>query len=100
MIENKLIFSDLALNDLEEIVLYISRDSIENAFRFQQKIVDCAKNLIALPKIGTLIPDNKLSSKDYRMLIVDNYILFYKIYSDEIRVLRILNGRRDYPNLL
>lgn len=100
MIENKLNFSDLALNDLEEIVLYISRDSIENASKFQKKIVDSAKKLIALPKIGTLIPDNKLSSKDYRMLIIDNYILFYKIYFDEIRVLRILNGRRDYPNLL
>ena len=100
MIENKLVFSDLALNDLEEIVLYISKDSIENALRFQKKILDSAKKLMTLPKLGTLIPDNKLSSKDYRMLIIDNYILFYKVYFDEIRVLRILNGSRDYPNLL
>lgn len=95
--ENKTIFSDLALHDLENIVLYISKDS---AIEFYNNLIEKDKMLISLPNLGPLIPDKKLSSKGYRMLIIDSYILFYKINENEIRILRVLHGSRDYPNLL
>ena len=35
----------------------------------------------------------------FRMLIIDSYLLFYKIYDKEIDILRVLRGDRDYPSL-
>lgn len=97
--ESKLIFSDLALNDLEEIVLYISKDSKENAINFYNILMESAKMLESFPLLGVLVPDKKLSSRKYRMLIIGDYLLFYKTNNQEIRVLRVLHGRRDYPYL-
>ncbi len=97
--ESKLLFSDLALNDLEEIVLYISKDSKENAINFYNNLMESVKMLESFPLMGVLVSDKKLSSRKYRMLIIGDYLLFYKTNKEEIRVLRVLHGRRDYPYL-
>lgn len=95
----KIVFSDLALNDLEEIVLYIANDSRENAIKFYDKIIGLSKKLEIFPKLGLLSPDKKMSIRGYRMLIIDKYIIFYIIQTDEIRILRVLHGSRDYPRV-
>lgn len=35
------------------------------------------------------------------MLPIENYIVFYKIFEQqkEVTILRVLNAKRDYPNL-
>ncbi|HHV15193.1 MAG TPA: type II toxin-antitoxin system RelE/ParE family toxin, partial [Gelria sp.] len=42
----------------------------------------------------------ELSKQKYRMLIIDSYIVFYKVIDDEVVVYRVLHGMRDYPQLL
>jgi len=37
---------------------------------------------------------------DYRYLIVDEYIVFYKFNMEYLFVYRILNGKRDYIKVL
>ena len=37
---------------------------------------------------------------EIRKLIVDNYIVFYRIKNDNIEILRIMYGRRNWINLL
>lgn len=94
-----IIFTESALNDLEEIILYIAKDSKENALKFHDKIIESTNKLEIFPKLGLLVPDKKMSSSGFRMLVVDKYLLFYKVYHDEIGILRILHGSRDYPKL-
>lgn len=99
MVKYNLIFSDLAYNDLEEIVLYISKDSKDNAIKFYNKLMDNLTKLEEFPNLGLLMPDKKMSEKGYRMIIVNNYIIFYKVYEKNIQILRVLHGSRDYPQL-
>lgn len=94
-----LIFSDLAYNDLEEIVLYISKDSKDNAIKFYNKLMENLTKLEEFPNLGLLMPDKKMSEKGYRMIIVNNYIIFYKVYEKNIQILKVLHGSRDYPQL-
>ena len=43
---------------------------------------------------------SKNATEDLRKLIVQKYIPFYKFEENEIRVVRILYGMRNYSNLL
>ena len=95
----KVLFTQAALEDLEEIILYISKDSKNNAIKFHNKIIDKANNLKIFPKLGLLLADKKMRDSGFRMLIIDKYLLFYKIYENEVSILRILHGSRDYPQL-
>ena len=95
----KINFLQSALDDLDEIVLYISQDSRKSAIVFRDKIIETTKRLETFPNIGRLVPDKKMMGSGFRMVIVDNYLLFYKIYSNDIDILRILHGNRNYPLL-
>ena len=37
---------------------------------------------------------------NYRYLIIKNFIVFYRYENDEVFILRILNSKRDYLNIL
>lgn len=97
----KVTFLQSALDDLQEIVLYIAADSKENALIWHDKLVGTANKLALFPMMGVLVPDKKISRMGFRMFPIGNYLLFYKIYEQdkEVTVLRVINGSRDYPNL-
>ncbi len=95
----KIKFLQTALDDLEEIVLYIALDSKENAIRFHDKLIATTHKLSDFPLIGVAVPDRLLKKQGYRMLIIDNYILFYKTIKDEILIMRILHAARDYSRV-
>lgn len=37
-----------------------------------------------------------------RMIVVENYLMFYKVFEDEVEVViyRIFNGKMNYPALM
>jgi plasmid stabilization system protein ParE len=45
-----------------------------------------------------MVPEKKLREYGFRFIVIDKYLLFYKIYNDEIFILRVLRGDRDYPS--
>jgi len=92
-------FLQTALDDLEEIVLYIAKDSKTVAMKMHDKLVANAYRLKTFPKLGTLVPDKKMREAGFRMLIIGKYLLLYKIYGDEINFLRVVHGAKDYPRL-
>lgn len=95
----RVIFMESSLQDLEEIVLYIGKDSKANAIKFHDKIIESSKKLETFPRLGLSVPDKKMKDSGFRMLVIDRYLLFYKIYGKEVSILRILHGSRDYPKL-
>ena len=97
----KVTFLQSALDDLEEIILYIASDSKKNALLMNDKLVATANKLAIFPMMGILVPDEKIARMGFRMLPIDNYLLFYKIYEEdkEVTILRVIHGMRDYPNL-
>jgi addiction module RelE/StbE family toxin len=93
-------FLQTALDDLEEIVLYIAQDSPQSAVRLHDRVIARANELSNFPMIGMAVPDEKISQRGFRMIGVGGYILFYKVFEDKVVVLRVLHGKRDYPHLL
>ena len=89
-----------AERDLEEIVGYIRRDSIEGSKRFLTKMDHVAARLTRFPESGLLPKDPYLLQKKYRMVIFGNYIAFYKIEKRRISIYRVLHGKRRYSFLL
>jgi len=94
-----LCFLQEAVDDLEEIVLYIAQNNRAAAFRMHDTIIEKAKNLTLFPKRGRLVPDKKMSAAGYRMLGIKPYIVFYRIIERTVFIYRVLHGSRNYPSL-
>ena len=92
-------FLQEALDDLEEIVLYIAQDSPQAAINMHDRIIDKANDLIIFPKRGPLVPDKKIAASGYRMLGIKPYIAFYRIIDQDVFIYRVMHGASDYPKL-
>ena len=92
-------FLQEAMNDLEEIVLYIAQDSRQAALRMHDKIIEKANDLSVFPKRGRLIPDRKIAAAGYRMLGVKPYIAFYRVIERNVFIYRVLHGATNHPLL-
>jgi len=90
-------FLQEALDDLEEIILYIAQDSRKAAINMHDKIVNKANDLTIFPKRGRLVPDKKMAAAGYRMLGIKPYIAFYRIVEQNVFIYRVLHGAMDYP---
>ena len=92
-------FLEEALDDLEEIILFIAQDNPAAAMRIHDEIIRKADNLTTFPKLGRLVPDAKMSKAGYRMFLVGSYIMFYRIVGQNVFVYRVLHGATNYPVL-
>jgi len=92
-------FLQEALDDLEEIVLYIAQNNRQAALRMHDKIINRANDLTVFPKRGRLVPDKKMAEAGYRMLGINPYIAFYRIVGQNVFIYRVLHGAMNYPLL-
>ena len=92
-------FLQEALDDLEEIVLYIARDNKAAALKMHDEIIKKANNLSIFPKRGRLVPDKKMREAGYRMLLIKPYIAFYRVIGLNVFVYRVVHGASSYPTL-
>jgi toxin ParE1/3/4 len=91
--------TEAAEQDLTETADYIAGESPSAALRV---IVRIEKNILKLenfPLIGVVPRIRRLARKGYRILIVDDYLIFYIINNEIIEIRRILSGKRDYQFL-
>ena len=72
----------------------------ETANKLISKIRKSIKTLKDNPEIYTIIDDDIIRKLEIRKLIIDNYIVFYKIKNESIEIVRIMYGRRNWINLL
>jgi len=89
-----------AKRDLSYIVDYLNILSPDAALRQYDHIVEKIGGLSELPERCPLLKDPQLRLKAYRMLIVDNYLVFYVVKGDTVQIHRILYGPRQYEFLL
>ena len=92
-------FLQIAIDDLEEIVLYIAKDSVQEAMKMHDEIANKSKKLSTFPKLGREVPDQKMRKMGFRMLAISSYIAFYRVIDKKIYIYRVLHGRRNYPIL-
>ena len=90
-----------AQNDLDNIIEYISNDSIENALIILYKIKEKAETLYSFPERGRIIPELKYHNiENYRELILNPWRIIYKIEKDIVYVLSVIDGRRNIEDIL
>lgn len=86
-------WSDLASEDLDDLVRYISRDSAFYARRFGQKAVLATRRLREFPESGRMIPEAE--DKALREIIVQGYRVMYRLETDRVLILAVMHGSLD-----
>jgi len=77
MAEIKIVWSEEALKDIEEIISFISKDSELYAVNFSSKIISAVETLKVLPEIGRIVPE--YGDPKIREIIYRNYRIVYQI---------------------
>lgn len=101
--EYSLEFLPASLNDLTEVVSsFVMLGSKKGAIRIKDKLMKAAEQIHLLPYSGVAVPEEKMAKFGFRMIVVEKYLMFYKVFEEDKKVLiyRILNGKNNYPALM
>lgn len=72
----------------------------ETSERLIAKIRNEINTLKNNPEIYAIIDDELIKKLEIRKLIIDNYIVFYRIKNNNVEIVRVMYGRRNWINLL
>lgn len=95
----ELIFSQKAINDLDEITNYIEVESgsLMTAENFKFRILDKCKELSSQPfQMGKIRPE---LGTEIRSHAFGNYIIFFRYGKNRIEIISIIEGHRDIETI-
>lgn len=92
----RVIYSNQALIDLEDISEYISRDNPDAAIALVAEVLEKCEVLANHPKMGG---DRSYLRKGLRGFSIGNYVIFYESLPEGIHLVRVIHGARDLPSL-
>lgn len=90
-------WSPEALEDVESIVEYISRDSEFYARAVVSKIIEFSRILKGFPLIGRVVPE--LNQENIRECMIYNYRLIYRYEKQTVLVVAVIHGARSLGSL-
>ncbi len=96
----KLLIFPSAKQDLQDIVDYVNEFSPDAAIKLYDEIVKKIGSLSQIPLRCPLIKNPALKAKSYRVLVVNNFLVFFVVRENTVEIRRILYGRRQYEFLL
>lgn len=94
----KCFFTALAEADAQGIAEWIARDNPARAASFVAELRLVVDTIADLPRAFPLVP--RYEMKGIRRLVHGNYLVFYRISAEQVHILRITHGARDYEPLL
>ncbi len=89
-----------AAQDITDIIEYVSVDNPPAALNLLNLFDEKISILAYFPLSGPVPNDRRLQLLNYRMLVVDSYLVFYVVQHDFIEIRRVLHGKRKYDFLL
>jgi len=89
---NRVIWSRSALQDLEEVIKYVSRNSPAYAATFALKAKETSRSLTIFARRGRVVPE--LNVENIRELFIHGYRLIYKIERSTITIIAFVHGKR------
>ena len=92
----------MAQKDMEQIFEYIAVQLCNPTAAIGQ-INDFEKafeSVCAFPESCPQIQNEYVKDKSLRKLVVNNYIAFYRVKDNEVQIVRVLYGMRNYESLL
>ncbi len=97
MTPSPFVLSPEALNDVDEIWLYIADDDVVAADRNELALYSAMTLLAERPGIGHSRPD--LTDQPVKFWPVDAYLIIYADVKPPVQIVRVLHGARDIPQL-
>jgi plasmid stabilization system protein ParE len=94
----KVVITEAAFADLLEIGRAIAQDNTARAETFVGELYDRCRQLGAMPRAFPLLPE--WEERGVRRRTCGNYLIFFRIDTDQVQVLHILHGARDYASVL
>ncbi len=94
----KVIWTEPAIQDLNEIAEYIALDKVSAAKKLIQQIFSSTERLEIFPKSGRKVPE--LEDSRYLEIIVNPCRIFYRVEKDKIYVLYVMRSERALRNYL
>jgi plasmid stabilization system protein ParE len=97
----QVVWTPLALRRLDEIVVYIARDSPSAALSMEQALIAAVARVGMWPLsgvwVGARYPSLTGLDQNYRLIVERPYIVFYRASGDEVRVITIQHGAQLPP---
>jgi len=101
MSSKSVFWSDTARSDLEEVIRYIAEDSADKALSILGRLEAKAASLTMQSTRGRVVPElASLDVSQYRELIEAPWRIIYRIESDKVFVVALLDSRRDLTSIL
>jgi toxin ParE1/3/4 len=89
----QVIWSQPAIDSLDEIANYIALDEMRAAQKMVNKIINAVNKLHEFPQSGRVIPE--LNEGNYRELIVGPCRIFYRAEEHSVYVLYVMRSERQ-----
>ncbi len=84
-----------ALEDIEEIFIYIFQDKPDTAKQYIKNLRKRIEILHFFPNLGQDCK-TKMINKKCKVLALDNFLIFYKVNGDVVTIQRVLNQKQNY----
>jgi plasmid stabilization system protein ParE len=93
----KVVWTDLAIDDLKSIHEYISKDSKFYADRIIAKLINRVDMLESYPQAGRVVPE--FGNEEIRELIEGNYRIIFRVNIDNVGIVRVHHSSRILKDL-
>jgi toxin ParE1/3/4 len=95
------VWSNIAENDLRDIIEYIADDSPPNALKIFKSIKQKVSSLTTFPETGRIVPELRDQGiLQYRELVISPWRVLYRISEKNVFVLSVLDSRRNIEDIL
>jgi len=99
----RVVFSPEAIDDTDKIIDFLDENASPTvALRFYDAIQKSAITIAETPGVGALRDFDRIALRGMRMYVINefpNHLIFYLENKEVIEVIRVLDGRRDLPEL-
>ena len=86
-----------ALDDIDQIAEFISRDSLQHARRVATALFELGDTIAMFPSAGRIVPE--LQDDTVRERFLYSYRIVYQTHADQVAILAVLHGRRLLESL-
>jgi toxin ParE1/3/4 len=94
----KIVISEAAYYDIDSMFSYISQNNKAAAEKLRLRIYQAIQKLKDFPELGPVISEEDAPGavRGYRWIVVNPYIIFYRVLEDRIVIARVLHGRQNW----
>lgn len=97
---NSIEYTQTALDELDDVIEHIYQDSPARAASYFKRLEKAIDNLAHSPLVGVMCSKKNIEA-DCRVLIIDNYLIFYHYApkSQLVKILHVVYGSIQYQKL-